>query len=375
MRPLRNLVASEFIYEQELYPEAVYAFKHPLTREVAYGSQLGERRAADHAAVARAIAAQYPERLDEQAPLVAQHWESAGEALEGARWNARAATWIGTGDPAQSLGHWRKVRELADSLPESEEAAALGLGARIFSLQYAWRLGVSHEEAEELFNEAERLASKAGDVRARAILLSVYAGIRGINDGDMRDFARLGRESVALAEETGDPTLYMTVAGAPSYALFQTGKIREGVAILDRAIELADGDPTVAAGISVGCPLAYCLMFKGGNLSYLGQLEEAGELIERGMQLAREHDDIETVGWGHMWSVWLAYFVGDPDAALGHAQQALEIAEQTRRLLLPHLGLVLPRPRRTDAGALAAGDRGPGALHEPGGRAPNRRRG
>jgi class 3 adenylate cyclase/tetratricopeptide (TPR) repeat protein len=325
---LRNLVGSEFVYEQELYPEAVYAFKHPLTREVAYGSQLGERRAADHAAVAQAITEQYPERLDERAALLAQHWESAGEALQAARWNARAGTWTGTRDPTQSLRHWRKVRELADTLPESEEAAALGLGARIFSLQYAWRLGISHEEAEEMFKEAERLASKAGDIRARAILLSVYAGIRGINDGDILEFASLGRESVALAEESGDPTLYMTVAGAPSYGLFQTGKIREGVAILDRAVELADGDPTLAAGISVGCPLGYCLMFKGGMLSYAGQLEEAAQLIGRGMKLAREHEDIETVGWGHMWSVWLAYFVGDPDAAIGHAQQALDIAER-----------------------------------------------
>ena len=75
----RDLVAAEFVYEQELYPEALYAFKHPLTQEVAYGSQLGERRAAVHAAVARAIAELYPERLDERAALLAHHWEAAGE--------------------------------------------------------------------------------------------------------------------------------------------------------------------------------------------------------------------------------------------------------------------------------------------------------
>ena len=77
----------------------VYAFKHPLTQEVAYGSQLGERRAAVHAAVARAIAELYPERLDERAALLAQHWEAAGETLEAARWHARAAAWVGTQRP------------------------------------------------------------------------------------------------------------------------------------------------------------------------------------------------------------------------------------------------------------------------------------
>jgi tetratricopeptide (TPR) repeat protein len=29
-----------------------------------------------------------------------------------------------------------------------------------------------------------------------------------------------------------------------------------------------------------------------------------------------------------MWDAWLAYFLGDPDAMLGHAQQAVEIAER-----------------------------------------------
>src|SRR5207247_1577097 len=89
------------------------------------------RRCSPRAAVARAIAEQYPERLDERAALLAQHWEAAGETLEAARWHARAAAWSGTGDPAQALRHWRKVRELADALPESEENVALRLEARI----------------------------------------------------------------------------------------------------------------------------------------------------------------------------------------------------------------------------------------------------
>jgi tetratricopeptide (TPR) repeat protein len=34
------------------------------------------------------------------------------------------------------------------------------------------------------------------------------------------------------------------------------------------------------------------------------------------------------VGWSHLWSTWLAYFQGEPEAALGHAQRALQIAER-----------------------------------------------
>ncbi len=324
---LQALVAGEFVFEQELYPETVYAFTHPLTQEVAYGSQLGERRSAAHAAVARAITEQHPDRLDEWAALLAQHWESAGENLEAARWNVRAGTWAGTKDPTASLRHWRKVRELTDSLPESEETAALGLSARIFSLTYGWRLGIAGEEAEALFTEAEQMASKAQDLWSHAILLSTYGVIKLSTDGVPREYARLARQAIALAEESGVPALYMVVSFS-AYALFVVGEIAEAMTVLDRAIELADGDPAVGGGIAVGCPLAYCLTFKGAYLCEMGRLDDGRELLERGMQMAAARGDIETVGWGHMLCALHAYRGGVPEQAMAHAQQALEIAER-----------------------------------------------
>jgi tetratricopeptide (TPR) repeat protein len=294
---------------------------------VAYGSQLGARRAAVHAAVAQAIAEQYPERLDERAALLAQHWQAGGEALEAARWHARAAGWSGTNDPRQALHHWYQVRELAGALPNSEETAGLGLTARIFLLNYGWRLGISHEDAEALFTEAERMAAQAGDIRSRAILLTAYGVVRGLSDGDVREFFQLGSAAMALAEESGDPALYMTIVNN-AYAFFLTGRGPDGLVILDRALELADGDVTVGAGIGVGCPYAFCLAIKGLFLIYLGRLEEARQLLDQGMKLAREQADMETVGWAHMWHVALAYVSGHPEPALGHAQQSLEIAER-----------------------------------------------
>ena len=76
------------------------AFRHPLTREVAYGTQLAEQRAATHAAAARAMIELNPERHDELAALIAQHLEEGGETLEAARWSARAAYWAGHSQPA-----------------------------------------------------------------------------------------------------------------------------------------------------------------------------------------------------------------------------------------------------------------------------------
>jgi predicted ATPase len=52
---LTKLTTSEFVYEQALYPEIEYTFKHALTRDAAYGSLLLERRQAIHERTADAI--------------------------------------------------------------------------------------------------------------------------------------------------------------------------------------------------------------------------------------------------------------------------------------------------------------------------------
>ena len=88
---LAALRAAEFVHLETPFPQVQYAFKHPLTREVAYQSQLGERRARMHAAVAGALETLKTDRLGEYASLIAHHWESSGMRFEAARWRQRAA--------------------------------------------------------------------------------------------------------------------------------------------------------------------------------------------------------------------------------------------------------------------------------------------
>ena len=325
---LHELVAGEFVYEQELYPDAVYAFKHPLTQEVAYGSQLGEHRAAVHAAVARATAEHYPDLLDERSALLAQHCEAAGQDFEAAQWHARAATWAGTNDPGHSLVHWQRVRELTNNLPDSPETITLGLTARNLILQYSWRLGISSEDAHAMFVEAERMATKAGDMHARSILLGGYGQIKGVSDGDLDAAAELTLQATALAEESGDPALVTVMSGTSAYALFCIGKYDQALAILDRAIELAGGDPTFGAGVTIRSPAAFAHAFKGAIVGSMGRLDEARDLTAEGMRLAREAADTETTGWVHSFDCWLEAMRGEPDASHAHAQQFLESSER-----------------------------------------------
>jgi class 3 adenylate cyclase/pimeloyl-ACP methyl ester carboxylesterase len=88
---LTRLQAAEFLYETSLFPELVYTFKHALTRDVAYGGLLHERRGTLHGRVGVAIEALYPERLVEFAEVLAHHFAQGEIWAKAAHYHFSAA--------------------------------------------------------------------------------------------------------------------------------------------------------------------------------------------------------------------------------------------------------------------------------------------
>ncbi|HZI39935.1 MAG TPA: adenylate/guanylate cyclase domain-containing protein, partial [Acidimicrobiia bacterium] len=187
---LAALVNGRFLDRSADAPQAEYTFRHPLTEEVAYRTQLTERRSRLHRTVAEAVIELDAERLDERAALIAHHWQAAGESLQAATWSARAAGWAGFNDPALATLHWRKVRSLTAGLTSSREAAQLGITAAVMILVLGWRLGGSsddsgqhfEDEAVQIYAEGRRLAESTGPGQEvmLASLAMGYATARGL---------------------------------------------------------------------------------------------------------------------------------------------------------------------------------------------------
>jgi class 3 adenylate cyclase/tetratricopeptide (TPR) repeat protein len=324
---MAELVAAEFIYEQSLYPQLEYSFRHPLTREVAYRSQLTDRRTRTHAGVAAAIEEVHAGALDERAALLAYHWEEAGESLQAARWHARAADWAGYTAPAEALRHWRRVRELTMELPETQETTGLAMGSRTMILQFAWRLGLSDEEVAAVFEEGKELAEEHGDDATLSILLATYGTVRGLR-GHIDEYVALTGESVGIAERLGEPAILVPMLVPASYARFVKGLLPEAVAQMERVLELTEADRMLGAGIGVGNPYGWCVMFRANLLALVGRIPEAQKEIERGIEIARAYEDTESLGWAHMNAVNIARLSGEDAGAVAHGQQAVEIAER-----------------------------------------------
>ncbi|HEV7769968.1 MAG TPA: adenylate/guanylate cyclase domain-containing protein [Solirubrobacterales bacterium] len=324
---LRSLVEAGFLYEAELYPERVLAFRHPLTREVAYSTQLGERRAATHAAVARATIEIECGRLDELAALVAHHWEEGAETLEAARWYARAAYWAGHSRPQDALRLWQQVTRLVGGLEETEETAALAVFSRLQQLDYAWRLGMDRELAESLAEEAGEVAGRTGDLRSLA-LLRLLTGARPGVAHDASEWIEAAEEAIALADESGDLDLRAGIRAPHCYAYLCAGDFERALETIDEMIELGDGDPTVGAGVVIGCIPAWGLMAKSLALKEMGRADEAEACADESLQLAGEHGDLETESWSRGSKASLLSDRGESEAALALARRNCELTEQ-----------------------------------------------
>ncbi|MGN6664296.1 MAG: adenylate/guanylate cyclase domain-containing protein [Solirubrobacterales bacterium] len=324
---LRELIEGGFLYDAELYPQRLLAFRHPLTREVAYGTQLAEQRAATHAAAARAlIELNPPDRHDELAALIADHLRQGGEPLEAARWSARGAYWAGHSRPHDALRLWHQVMELADGLEEDEEVANLAIHSRLLQLQYAWRVGMSREEEERLAGEAEEIATRRNDLHSLA-LLKVATAVRPGLPHHGPTWLEAVRETVALADQSGDRHLRAAIRGAGAYAYLCNADFEGFERILDEMLEIVGDDGSVGAGIILGSPIAWGLMGKGMVRREKLEFEEAEELFERALRTALDEDDPETASWVRSNQASLV-IRRDPEAALAIARRNLELTDR-----------------------------------------------
>ncbi len=342
---LCELTDSGFLYEAELYPERVLAFRHPLTREVAYETQLADRRAATHAAAARATIELNPDRHDELAALIADHMAAGQETLEAARWYARAAHWTGSSQPAEAMRLWGEVMEHADQLEDGEEKSALAVTSRLLQLDFAWRLGMDAEQERRLVGEAEEIAERTGDLHAQA-MLKMATGARPGLVQHIDEWKAAADEATRLADESGDLHLRVAIRAASAYPRLCAGEFDAFEGWLDEVLELSAGDPTVGAGIVIGSPAAWAMMGKATVRKERSEFDQAERLFESGLKLADETGDPETESWIRGTQAMLRSTRGDTEGGAALGRRNCELTERlgdvfSRSLALANLSVCL----------------------------------
>jgi adenylate cyclase len=325
------LKRGEFLYEQSLYPVAEYAFKHPLTQEVALGSQLGERRRKLHAAAAVALEEALAARLDESAALLAHHWEEAGRTKEAARWQRRAAQWVRGRDAVQSIRHWQRVRALAAGHDEDEEVQRFALEAcSSIAMMGGWRLGLSAEEMAGIGEQGRALAQRFGDRSARVRILAAEAARKGVG-GDARGYYEGSLEAERLVDGSVDLESRLTAQINRGYSTFAMGRMAEALPEIEKVGILAAGDLRAGfEGVGLGAA-PWCDHLAGSALAFVGRLEEAGARCLAAIRTNRESDFKENLVYSLVNACLVSWLRGAPMPGLPEpraaALESIEIAE------------------------------------------------
>lgn len=321
---LRKLLDAELIDQVAFAPRAEYGFRHPLIRRVAYESQLKADRARLHRRLADAIAAS-ASLGDENAALIAEHLQGAGDLRAAYDWHMRAGAWLASRDIAGACLSWERARQVADTIAADDpDAISMQIAPRTLWCANAWRLhaGVGGRRFEEL----QELCDRAGDKTSPAIAMTGLLA-EGVVQGRIREASQLAAEHTALIESIADPTLMVGLAVGTIGVRVVTGEIQEVLRWSDTVIDLAHDDP-VKGNYVMGSPLAaayatrslarWCLALRGWR-----------DDMERAIELARSSDP-----WTRATVVFYTYGAGiasgiytADDAACREIDNALRMAE------------------------------------------------
>ncbi len=303
-----------------------HAFRHPLAQEVAYRTQLADRRHATHAAIARALLAIHGSAAAPHAALLAHHFDEAGERLEAARWHERAGRRVARSDPADGARHCRRVTTLLAAVPESRETLTLELTSRIALLEIGRIAGIEEREARDLFGEARAVAERLQDKAGHAFLLTSYGRLRGLA-GDVGQYLACAERATELAEESDDAVFEFEMRSVLTHAELGVGRLAPARATAERALAAVARMAGLREAVERSTAPSLCRVWWALASAYLGRAAEAEAALEA--LLAEESEGALHVIYGtHAFLCEVRRLRGDLPGALAQGRRAVELAEE-----------------------------------------------
>ena len=272
-----ELITAELIDRVSFGPQSEYAFGHPLIRTVAYESQLSSDRAELHRRLAAGIEAQQSETVDQNAALIAEHLEAAGEIRAAYDWHMRAADWATNRDIAAARVSWERATRIADRLPADDpECLAMRIAPRTMLCGCAYRFGTDVESNR--FDELRELCVASDDMTSLFIAMLGLV-TNHVHRGRVRQGSQLAAEVTAEIHAI-DPELTTDSVNPGIDAADATGAWREALRRSHRGTDPRQGESAKSA-------LAFALCQRARVRYWVGRPGWRDDL-EQSLAMARE---------------------------------------------------------------------------------------
>jgi class 3 adenylate cyclase/predicted ATPase len=274
---LDELIVSGLAFRRGTPPEAIYTFKHALVQDVASTTLLRGTRQELHARIAQVLEERFPETLEMQPELLAQHFAQAGFPAKaiayclkaGQRAMDRSAT-------AEALAQLTKGMELLAAMPDSiardrhELDLQVAMGRALIAAK-----GYSTPETGRAYVRARELCQQLDDGSQLFTVLRgqyVFHNVRA----ELRTARQLAEQLLALAERAQNPSHLLEAHRALGHTLLFLGEfvaarahVQQGLALCDLPARRPD---TILYGQHSGIT---CLSSTAYGLWFLGYPDQA----------------------------------------------------------------------------------------------------
>jgi class 3 adenylate cyclase/DNA-binding SARP family transcriptional activator len=347
---LEGLTASGLISRRGTPPLATYAFKHALVQDAAYATLLKSRRQQLHGAIARALEEGFPEIVETEPETIAHHLmeaslsNAAGERISeqvdqlthhtlhadlcakaaayfrraGLRAMTRAANREAVAHLAQSLIALRR-------LPEVRKTTELVIDIHI-DLQIALSALGDWARSGDHLHEAEALARSLGD-QHRLGQIATFMVFRCVITGDYEGAVGFGQEALTIARSRGDFSIEVVVTTYLGITHLVRGEFRDAITFLERNAAL-EGDQRTERFGGGSIQSAYSEATLADVLSELGRFDAAIGHAQAAVQIAQTADHPHTLYFG-LFALGLTHLRrGDIPRAIHVLERSLDLSRK-----------------------------------------------
>ncbi|ULJ74607.1 AAA family ATPase [Rhizobium gallicum] len=325
---LAALIASGLVFRHGNSLQTTYSFKHALVRDAAYATLVRTKRLRLHAGIARAIEHRFPEIVQGQPELLAQHYSEAGlPALAINYWLRAGQAEIARSATAEAITHLTRGLELLEPLPddaarrrqELELQVALGVALMISKGWAAPEVGRTNARAREL------CAQLGGSNRLLPVLYGdwVFHVVRAELEAGRKageDLLRRAREEGDVSAETVGNRIVGTEAFLRGELVIAREYLETSLALYDpqqhRSLAFLFAQDPRVAGVSV---LSWTLFA-------LGYPDQAQTKSNEALTDARELSHRNTLGYALLYGCILSQLRGDWREARERAGSLITLA-------------------------------------------------
>jgi class 3 adenylate cyclase/predicted ATPase len=327
---LERLSAEQLIFRGGEPPDATYTFKHALVRDAAYQSLLKGRRQQLHARIATVLEEHFPEIVDAEPELLAQHCAEAGLTERAVEYRCRASQRaLARSAMAESAAQLRQGLALVATLPPGSKRQRreldlqLALGGVLIGTK-----GGAAVETDHAYVRAHELCLETG---AAPELFNALFGRFVVNfqRGQLGTALETARELLSVAEQRNDLAAQVSACRVMGAVSFQLGKLDESRAHLTRGLALYDPERDQASRYALGMDSrVVCLYWLSQVLLTLGYADQAQALAEEAILYARRLAQPSSVAYALCSACFLYQRLGQSGAVRAAAEPLITLYEE-----------------------------------------------